>query len=252
MADELLADAAVRPLADAARTLGTLELRGFAHRVTAGWEPAHDLLTEALLAGLAADARAAAHAALGRALVGAARGDLAAFIPAARHLVLGAAEPALGVLFRDWVAASVRRGERRGSHDLAVALLAEHATPERVDRLVGTLPLGYRARRFTTPALATLLVLVLGLWVTDRVRETRSRSIQFAIEPLQVEQVGPERARFRPIPTVEVRRAGGAVDENWQDTVYATLDSGSSFEIVGGAAAVARQGRASRSRWDHR
>jgi hypothetical protein len=42
-----------------------------------------------------------------------------------------------------------------------------------------------------------------------------------------------------------VRRADGEVDASWEDTVYAALDPGSSFESVGGAAAVARRGRAS-------
>lgn len=244
VADEILADAAARPLADAARTLGTLELRGFARRVTAGWEPAHDLLTEELLAGLAVDAKGAAHAALGRALAGAARGDLAAFVPAARHLVLGGAEPALDALFREWVAASFRRGERRGRDELAVALLAEHANAERVARLVRGLPWRYRARYLTTPALVTLLLLAIGLWVADRVQAARSRFVQFAIEPLGTESIAPGRLRFRPVPTVEVRGSDGSVDEAWSDTVHAELAPDSRFEIVSGAATVARRGRA--------
>jgi hypothetical protein len=86
---------------------------------------------------------------------------------------------------------------------------------------------------------------VAGLAVVDRVRDLRSRFIHFAVEPLYVENVGPGRVRFRPIPTVEVSRTGGALDGRWEDTVYAALDPGSSFEIVGGDATVARHGRAS-------
>jgi hypothetical protein len=212
--------------------------------VTAGWEPAHDLFGEDLLASLGGEARQRTHAALGRALAGAARRDLAAFLPAARHLVLGAADPELGALFRDWVSASLRRGERRGPDELAVALLAEHATPDRVGELARGLPFRYRVRHVVTPVLVTLLVLALGLWVADRVQAARTRFVQFAIEPLGTENIAADRLRFRPVPTVEVRGSDGTVDPGWDDTVYAALDAGSRYEIVSGAAAVARRGRA--------
>jgi hypothetical protein len=119
-----------------------LERRGFVQRVVDGWEPAHDAIGEAATAQASPEARRAAAAALGGALV---RDP-----DPPRHLVARAAqllaqgdEPALHELFRRWVQVRRRGGDRRRPAALAGDLLGEGGSA-RTRALERSLPLHIR------------------------------------------------------------------------------------------------------------
>jgi hypothetical protein len=84
--------------------------------------------------------RRAVHASLGRALVARGLENRGAAQRAARHLLEGGADNELDGLFRSWVAAARKRGDRTRPADLVRDLLGELATPPRITRLVGALP----------------------------------------------------------------------------------------------------------------
>jgi DNA-binding SARP family transcriptional activator len=156
---ETLAEAAGRPAHAVASDLGDLERGGFVQRTLDGWEAAHDAIAEAATAAAADDARCAAAATLGKALV--LDPEPPPWLLArAAQLLSQSDQQALADVFRRWVRRRRRAGDRRRASTLAGDVLGI-ADRELTSRLARTLPLPDRLG-FTPAALGVAAAAVLA------------------------------------------------------------------------------------------
>jgi hypothetical protein len=121
---EVLGAATGRPSEAATEDLVELERRGFVQRTLDGWEPAHDAIGEAATEHASSEARRAAAAALGSAMV---RETIPPhhIVARAAQLLAQGDDATLHDLFRRWVQARRRLGDRRRPAVLATELLGE-------------------------------------------------------------------------------------------------------------------------------
>jgi len=223
-----------------------LEHRGFVTRAGDRWEPSHDKTIEAVLAAADSEAIRMAHAGLGR--VFAADPGLINVAVTARHLAAGGEDALLASIFKRWMQDTIARGDRRRHRELAVALLGDEATPERIRQLVRTLPL-YRRLGLTSPMRVGAVlggiaaVLIAFLVPTVQPLFTGSgRPTNLAVTSLPV-AIAPSSLQLIPIPVVEIRRGDGALSEDATDSVTAAL-MGDDGELGGTTTVEAVAGRA--------
>ena len=127
-------DDAIEPL------LVALEERGFVSRAGSAWEIAHDEVADLLLERTAEGTAEVARRSLGKALALDAGVDPVVARQAARLLADSGEDSTLAGLYRAWLARRRAQGDRRGPRDLAEELLGEAARPDRIGRLMASLP----------------------------------------------------------------------------------------------------------------
>ena len=121
-----------------------LERKGLIHRVGESWEAAHDEITAATLDAETAERRQAAHAAVGRILLGNAADRPELAVEACRHFAKAEDDANLRLAFRRTVTSARRTGDPRNPLALAMHALGAAAPTEAARRLVGSLPLSTR------------------------------------------------------------------------------------------------------------
>jgi DNA-binding SARP family transcriptional activator len=158
---DLLARAVNRGADAVQADLAALELRGFATRDGAEWQPAHDEIASRTLDLAPPEALRAAHTTIGRQLASSARDDPGVLHRAAHHLAAAGEERELARVFTRRVRLQRRRGERRPPRAVAAELLGDAATAARVSRLVRALPLYVRLGLVTPQRVVAVAVSVL-------------------------------------------------------------------------------------------
>ncbi len=161
----VLSEAVRRPDADFAGDLDELNRLGLAIRSGSTWVAGHDAIAEQVIMLATPEQAAAAHAALGKALM--ARADDAGTLrAAARHLAGASLEAELTRAATRWVRLSRSTGDRRSAAVLVADLLAAPTSDARVRRTTRALPFGSRVRRgrALTAALATAATVVVVLF----------------------------------------------------------------------------------------
>jgi hypothetical protein len=226
--------------------LGALERRGFVVRTGRRWEPAHHNIIEAVTQMASAGAMPAIHSALGRALAAFEDAEAGTLARAARHLAVGGAEVDLARVFDRWLEVTVGRRERTRLTERAEWLLGEQATPERVRRLVASVPWRRRLRasgRLWPVAAAAAAAVLLGILVPLAPRLLGNAAPSRLVLIGAPIAVVPGTSQLLPAPTVEVRGASGAVDSTAAVVVTAELAAGSGV-LSGTVSLPADQGRA--------
>ena len=244
LAPDRLALATELPPARVEDVLITLAARGLTATNGRDWEPAHDAIADAIRRLASPDERRSIHAAVGRAFAATAAsvGDYRA---AARHLTEAEAEPALASLFRDWIRARRRQGDRRRARELATDLLgtADAAEP-RVRALVRSvavyhrMSLGERNVLWLTAAAAASLLLSLGMMSRE------SSQLELIVAPLASQgTVDGHTQAFDPTPVVEHRDGRGQLIDDAGDSVALRIVSGVG-RLIGPARVPLVRGRA--------
>ncbi|HMA40774.1 MAG TPA: AAA family ATPase [Gemmatimonadales bacterium] len=160
---DVLARAAGRDREAVQADLQGLDVRGLVARDGSEWQPAHDEIAARALDGATPGALRSANAILGRLLVATGRDDPGILQRAGRHLAAAGEDQELTRVFRRRLLLQRRRAERRPARAVAADLLGEMATPQRVSRLVHSLPVHVRLglvtpRRMAAAALGILAV----------------------------------------------------------------------------------------------
>jgi DNA-binding SARP family transcriptional activator len=125
-------------------TLAELERRGYLAPKGERLDLAHDEIGATMLRMVPEDARKAAHARLGRALLDRGSDESQVVRRAARHLIEAGAGHELQRVFRSWVRNARARNDWAPASRLASELLGDHVTPTLVGELVRSLPAGIR------------------------------------------------------------------------------------------------------------
>jgi DNA-binding SARP family transcriptional activator len=142
--------------------LQALEVRGLVVRAGEEWALAHDEIAALAVELAAAEARHAAHRAVGRALLGSAGGDPQLLLRAGRHLAqVGESKP-LNEAFARWVTAVRRGGDRRPLKLLTADFLGTRPETGEVRRLVAGLPLRVRLGLTSSPRVAAAVAGLAG------------------------------------------------------------------------------------------
>lgn len=156
---ETYARAAGVDASDLEPLLNDLERRGLVTRNTAGWQPAHDEIAEAMADLSPLEERAHAHRRLARALAEL-RTQPVQLIRAARQFMIVDDERGLDDVFGDWLAVGRGRGDTRSALRLASDFLGEDSTSERARRLAARAPFFVRHRpNYWYAAAAAVLIL---------------------------------------------------------------------------------------------
>ncbi|MCC7134381.1 MAG: AAA family ATPase [Gemmatimonadales bacterium] len=147
--------------------LWLLERKGLIRRVGESSEAAHDEITKAVIDTETADRRRAAHAAMGRILLGNAGGRPEVTIEACRHFAEAEDEDNLRLAFRRAVAAAQRAGDPRSHLAIAADALGIETPTAAARRLVRSLRLSTRIGlnsplRIGAAATAILAIGVIG------------------------------------------------------------------------------------------
>jgi DNA-binding SARP family transcriptional activator len=164
----VLAEAAGREREAVLNDLWGMELRGLVSRKGDERAPAHDEIAARTLEAASPDALRAVHGSIGRVLADGAGVDASTLHRAAHHLARARDEDRLSGVFRRWVSALRRRGDKRSLNVLAAEVLGERPDATNTRRLVASLPLRARlglesSRRLALTAGLAGAVGVLGI-----------------------------------------------------------------------------------------
>ena len=239
VAEKRLASAAMQPRPDVVARLEHLELHGFVARSARGWEVSHDEIAVAALARISDEELRQAHCRLGLALVADEELDVPEYPLAAYHLIHGAAEEQLTGLYIRYLQAVPGPPVRQRDKELALAMLGEDATGERVIRLLEGRPW---ARRIGLRRVSVAVGVVVGLMaVAVLVRESGAPSpptqAAFVVAPVEADPT------LVPSPVIELQDDQGRRATSAGDTVYADVPGGQAH-LVGQTALRANHGRA--------
>ncbi|HMA40903.1 MAG TPA: hypothetical protein VKP10_12545, partial [Gemmatimonadales bacterium] len=216
--------AATRPREDVAARLERLERGGFAGRggSARGWEVSHDEIAAAALALAGPDAQRDAHRQLGTALLADRDLERPEYPLAVDHLVRGGAEERLTSLYAGYLQAAPGRRSRRQDEAQALAMLGEHATHDRMGRLLKSRPW---TRRIDTGAwLATaagvaLLLATAAIFVRGSGSRPPTR-IALAVAPVEANPT------LNPSPVVELQDDEGRRVWAAEESVYVEVFEG--------------------------
>jgi len=151
--------------------LAALERRGLIQRHEHDWSVAHDEIAELAEAHAASRQRAAAHGALGRALL-ATSTDAASLRAAAQHLAAASLATDLTRAATEWIRRARADGDRRPARTLVAELLGDSPGSAAVRRLTRELPWALRSNYIGLPATAAAVAagaIVTGLmWTISR------------------------------------------------------------------------------------
>ncbi|HMA43906.1 MAG TPA: AAA family ATPase [Gemmatimonadales bacterium] len=233
--------AATRPAEEVAARLQRLEHGGFVgHSGSArGWEVSHDEIAAAALALAGPDAQRDAHRQLGTALLADRDLERAEYPLAVDHLVRGGAEERLTSVYAGYLQAAPGRKSRRQDETQALAMLGEHATRERVTRLLKSRPW---TRRIDT---GTWLVTAAGVAVLLAALAIFARAIGGAGPPTRIAfAVAPVEANptLNPSPVIELQDDAGRRVWGAEDSVFVQVAEGPA-RLEGRTAERATQGR---------
>ncbi|MBY0488828.1 MAG: AAA family ATPase [Gemmatimonadaceae bacterium] len=228
-------------LPDALTVLRALEEKGFVHRESGQWQPAHDAIAEQLLADGDAASRRATHGELAALLV---RSRVADRLPAAlRHYLLADDEAAAATVFAQIVSRARSRGDRRPAAGLLADVLGE-VTASQAAMLLRAVPWHQRAAGSMARVMVASALAVAGIALAVAWRAWRAPSLhltQTAVTMTRAQPFGPDAFRLAPSAIVRVG-TDNAVDSTPREIRVRSMDG--SARIVAGATAVAKDGYA--------
>jgi len=239
---ERLASAASRHMDEVAARLEQLEHRGFVARSGHRWEVSHDEIAEAALAAAGPETQRHAYQRLGVALVDDPGLEVAEYPLAVDHLVRGGAEQRLTGLYARYLMAMSGTAALQDDEDLALAMLGEHESKERVRRLLKSRPLARRIRpRSLLLAAGALAALLGGVGVLLRAigSPTAAAPVHAALIVAPVEA----HPTLIPSPVVELQDEQGRRVPWAEDTVYVGVSDDLAL-LKGVTARRAHRGRA--------